>query len=319
MKNGTLQLMAVAALCLVIASCSKSTKSKEHSAATTSSNSSEPAVELKAKWTPGKKIVQRMAFTATTEMGRPNKQGQTVQQEMDMSWDYSLNTLKQLDNGGHDVELEFVATRMEAKAGDRVYMSFDSKHDDGKEAKDPFIPALRKLVGAKVQYILGADNRVERLDGYDDFMVRIARGSKNSEMLKSMFNEEMLKRIGSWSEALPDHPVRPGDSWKYSTEMGLYGMAKMAIDGTFTFTNWEDHAGHKCVKLDYDGTISAKKGGAAPFTIEKGKIHGSSWFDPEQGIAVASDSDQTMTLKFQQRGHSMSQEVRQNVTMQLVE
>lgn len=316
MKNRTLILIAVVA-CLLAVGCSKSKSQATQSKASTST---EPAVELKPKWTPGKKIVQRLTTSSSTEMGNgKNQQGRSVQQVTDMTWDYSINTLKALDNGGHELELEFVSTRIESKVGDRVYMSFDSAHDSGKEMKDPFTPALRKLVGAKIRYTLGSDGKVERVDGYDDFMVRIARGSRNPEMLKSMFNEESLKQLCSWSEALPNHPVRPGDSWTYSKEMTLYGMVKLAVEGKFTFANWEDHSGHKCVKLDYDGTITGKPIGKVPFSMEKGKIHGSSWFDPEQGVAVASDSDETMTFNIEQRGNSLKQLVRQNITMTLVE
>lgn len=318
MRNRTLHLAAAAAiLCFAATSCSKSNnRSAQQSKA---SNSSEPAVDLKVKWAPGKKITQRMAISSAMNMGGP-KNGQAVQQVTDMSWDYSMNTLKQLDNGGHEVELEFVGTKLESKVGDRVYMSFDSAHDDGKEAKDPITPALRKIVGGKIRLTLSPDNKVERVDGYDDFMVRIARGSKNTEMLKGMFSEDMLKRLCSSSEGLPDHPVKPGDSWKHSMEMNLYGAAKMVIEGTITFANWEDHDGHKCVKLDYDGKITGKgKSDASPVSIEKGTIHGSSWFDPEQGVAVGSDTDQTMTLKIQQRGNAVSQQMTQNVTLKLIE
>lgn len=299
-------------VCLLAVSCSKS-KQADSKSQSKNSNSSEPAVELKVKWTLGKKNVQRMAIVSKVDMGSGR------QQATDMSWDYSLNTSKQLDTGGHEVELEFLTTKMEAKAGDRVYMSFDSAHDDGKDKKDPITPALRKMVGGKLRYILNADNKVERLDGYDDFMVRIARGSKNSEVLKGMFSQDTLKHLCGWTDVLPDHPVRPGDTWKYAMNMNLYGMANMTIDGKFTFINWEDHGGHKCVKLDFDGTISGKGGGAAPFTIEKGRMHGSSWFDPEQGVGIASDNDQTMTINVKQRGNSMSQQIIQNVTTTLVE
>jgi hypothetical protein len=319
MKHRTLRLAASAALlCFVAVGCSKS-KSTDHAAQNKPSNSSEPAVELKVKWTPGKKVTQRMTISSAIHAGAP-KNGQNIQQTTDMSWDYSLNPLKTLDNGGHEVELEFVATKFEMKVGDRVYMSFDSAHDDGKQAKDPITPALRKLIGGKMRYTLGPDNKIERVDGYDDFMVRIARGSdsRNTEMLKGMFSEDMLKRLCSSADLLPDHPVRPGDSWKNSMDMTIYGTAKMTINGTFTFANWEDHNGHKCVKLDYEGKIVGKGSGAgAPMSIDKGTIHGSSWFDPEQGVAVATDNDQTMTVSFQQRG--TSQQMTQNVTIKLIE
>lgn len=318
MKNRTLHLAAAAALlCFVATGCSKA-KSDSKAAQSKSTNSSEHAVELKVKWTPGKKIVQRMAVSSAMNVGGP-KAARPIQQVTEMSWDYSMNPLKKLDNGGNEVELEFVGTKMETKVGDRVYMSFDSAHDPGKDAKDPITPALRKLVGGKVRYTFGPDNKIERMDGYDDFMVRIARGSKNTEMLKGIFSEDMLKRMCSSSDALPDHPVSPGDSWNHTMEMNLYGTAKMVIDGKFTFASWEDHNGHKCVKLDYDGKITGKGKGDAPLSIEKGTIHGSSWFDPEQGVLVDSDSDQTMTLNIQQRGNTMSQKMDQNVTMKLIE
>lgn len=312
MKNQIQRAALVALVCLLAVSCSKS-KQADSKTQTSSSTSSDPAVELKVKWPQGKKIVQRMTISAKNGSADP-KQSPRGQQVTDMSWDYALTSVKE-----SEVELEFVSTKMEAKAGDRVYMSFDSAHDDGKDTKDPFTPALRKIVGAKVRYILGPDGKVQKLDGYDDFMVRIARGSKNSEMLKSMFSEEMLKRLCGWADSLPDHPVRPGDTWNQKIDMTLYGMAKMVIDGKYTFANWEDHNGHKCVKLDYKGNIAGKSGGAAPFSIDKGTITGSSWFDPEQGVAVAADLDQVMTMKIQQRGNAVSQQILQNVAMQLVE
>ena len=92
----------------------------------------------------------------------------------------------------------------------------------------------------------------------------------------------------------------------------------MVIDGTFTFKNWEDHDGHKCVKLDYDGKISGTKSGRMP-QIESGKVHGSSWFDPEQGVGIGAESDQTMAFKYDLKGKATSQQVRQNVTIRLVQ
>ena len=315
MRNRTPHLAAAAvAVCLVALSCSKS---NQRATQTIPSNSSEPTIDLKVKWTPGKKVVLRLAISSTSQMENP-KTKKPIAQVTDMSWDYAINTLKQRDDGGHEVELEFVATKMESKVGDRVYLSFDS-HDASKETSDPITPALRKLVGAKLNYTFGPDNKLEKLGGYDDFMVRIARGSKNSEMLKSMFNEDSLKMLCKWADGLPDHPVRPGDTWKNSTEMRVYGMAKIFIDGNFTFNGWEDRNGRKCAKLDFDGKITGKGDDQAPFTIEKGKVHGTSWFDPEQGMLIGSDSDESMTVKIHQRGNTMSQLITQNVTMQLVE
>jgi hypothetical protein len=316
MKKQTFHAAVAALVCLLAVSCSKQ-KERSSQPKSQTSNSSEPAVELKAKWSPGKKIVQRMTISARN--GSADQQSSRGQQVTDMSWDYSVTTLKQSDDGGHELELEFVSTKIEAKAGDRVYMSFDSAHDDGKETKDPFTPAFRKLVGAKVRYVLGPDGKVKTLDGYDDFMVRIARGSKNSEMLKSMFNQEMLKRLCGWADSLPDHPVRPGDTWKQSIDTTLYGTAKMMIEGKFTFATWEEHNSHKCVKLDYTGTISGNSSGSAQVAIDKGTISGSSWFDPEEGVVVASDLDQVLTIKIGQKGDSGSQKIFQNVTLQLVE
>jgi hypothetical protein len=309
--------VAVAAICFLALSCSKSNQRAPESKSSTASNSSEPAVELKVKW-PGKKAVQRMAITSTAQMNMP-KTKQPVAQVTDMSLDYSIIALKQREDGGHEIEVEFVSTKMESKVGDRVYVSFDSQRDSAKQAADVVTSALRKIVGAKLRYVLGPDNKVEKLDGYEDFMVRIARGSKNPEMLKPMFGEDSLKMLCNWTEALPDHPVKPGDTWKNATEMNVYGMAKILIDGTFTFKEWADRGGHKCAKLDFDGTITGKSSPNAPFTIENGTLRGSSWFDPKLGMLVGSDTDERMTVKIQQGRNSMSQQINQNVTLSLME
>lgn len=130
-----------------------------------------------------------------------------------------------------------------------------------------------------------------------------------------------MKQYGDFSRALPDHPVSVGDSWTSSQDItSPAGVA--TIDGTYTFKDWEQHSGHNCVHILVNGDIKTKSANAASIgavvKITKGAINGDAWFDPDLGMFVDSNTDQDMTLDIATRQADITEHMKQNVEMSLL-
>ena len=77
------------------------------------------------------------------------------------------------------------------------------------------------------------------------------------------------------------------------------------LDIKCVFKNWEQRADHKCMHITYTGSVSPEAGpdvSTLRIKIEKGKISGDAWFDPDLGMMVESAEDVDAQLKINQNG-----------------
>jgi hypothetical protein len=82
------------------------------------------------------------------------------------------------------------------------------------------------------------------------------------------------------------------------------------------------HDDRNCARLEYTGDISSKPGtNASPMAIqiEKGKIAGTMWFDPDLGMVVGTTGDQDMDMKITAQGKPITTTLSQKVNLKLVE
>ena len=91
---------------VLVSGCSKSKNAASSGSGAGSAMAGGPA-EMRIKWTTGKKYMMRMELSQDTETKVPN-QTQPVKVEVKLSQDFNFSALKDLDNGGKQVELEFV-------------------------------------------------------------------------------------------------------------------------------------------------------------------------------------------------------------------
>ena len=311
----------------VVAGCVMPGCSKSKDAGSKSGNESSGAasasgpVELKLKWTVGKKYVQRMEMTQSSKMTLPGA-AKPTQQVMEMASEYSISALKELPDGGRDLELEFLSTKMEAKMGDRVMMSFDSAQDTANDKGNPLAPTLRNMVGVRIHYLTDANGKVQSVTGFKEFMERMGGGQAQAAMLNGMFNEDTLKHYADLSHGLPDHPVKVGDSWPFKIEMPMGAIGNLTMNLNYTYKGMEPHDDRNCARLEYTGDISSKPGtNASPMAIqiEKGKIAGTMWFDPDLGMVVGTTGDQDMDMKITAQGKPITTTLSQKVNLKLVE
>jgi len=312
--------------CLLSAGCSKSKKAATQSGnsadSTMASGASDNPVEMKIKWTVGKEYPMRMELDQFTRTEVPD-QPQPVVQEVKISQGFSMSALKELDNGGRQLELKFESETMDVSQGDRSVLSFNSLQSPAQDANNPVAPALRATIGARIQYFTDANGKVERVEGVDALTKRIAAtgNPQVQAMFNQMFSAETLKRYGSFADAMPDHAVNMGDSWPLKQDVSTT-IGVLTVDLKYTFKNWEQHRGRKCAHVDAEGDISTKSISTAQgmvVEIKKGTISGEFWYDPALGMIVEANNDQNLTLKITTRAQTMTSQFSQKVRVALVD
>lgn len=285
------------------------------------------AVDLRLKWPVGKRYLQRMEVAQESETTIPGVPLPT-KQELAQSQDYSLTVLKEREGGGQELELEFVAQKIDSKVAGRSAVTFDSKSDAKGDRTNAVAGALRKLVGVKIHYLTDTNGRIDKVVGAQELQSKLlatvnqqARG-----ILTPFLAEDNLKRVVTLDIDLPTKPVKVGESWPVQRDSLMGQLGTLRISTTNTFKGWEEHAKRRCAVIEFTGSVAGKPGApAAPsatlvsMTVESGRISGKSWFDPVSGMIVDSYSDQEMTMKITTAGRTMDSKSRNKIAVKVIE
>ena len=277
-------------------------------------------VEMQMKWQAGKKYVMHREQTQTTETKPPN-QPKPVKQVQKMTQDFSLSPVRDLDNGGQQLQLEFEGLTMEVGDGERKMFSADSTQNSAEDAKNPVGARLRKMVGARLQYFINANGKVEKMEGYPELVNRAAgENPKAQAAFRDLFDEKVLQKFGSFGEdSTPHRVVKLGDSWAIHLEQPS-GAGPLDVDLKCTFKDWEQHADHKCMRIIFTGTVqTAPNTASLPAKIEKGRVSGETWFDPQLGMIVQIAFDADMNLKITRQGQTLTVPVNEKTRFALVD
>jgi hypothetical protein len=322
MKNLLSPLSLLVAAACLLAGCSKSSNNPGGNGASKSAGGAGSPIELKAKWTAGKKYLHEMDMHQDMQITMPGTSA-PAHQQMDMQQKFSISVLKERPEGGVELELEFVGEKVSSKMGNRQIMNFDSASSPAHDGADPGAAIFRKIVGAKIRFLTDADGKVEKVEGYDEFVDRISGsgGPAGQMILKGMFNEDTLKQYGTGAQGLPDHPVKIGDSWPFHMDMPAGPIGNLKMNFQYTFTGWEKRDGHNCALLSYTGTMSSEpstNAAAMSFSIKSGDITGKTWFDPELGANIGGTTDQTMDFDMNMGGQKTDSTMKQNIVVKLV-
>jgi len=331
MKKLIIPLALSLAGSVFLAGCSKSGNSgaaggsTNSSAAANAGGSSAPAgpVDLKIKWQIGKRYDMMMDLNQTTDINVP---GQPVHQELKLTQGLDYSPLKELDNGGHQVRLQFASQTIDINQNGKDVLSYDSNQSTPIETNGPVgavAAAMHAMVGAPLDFTFAADGTVESIDGIDALSNSIAAAVPNERQrlqVQQLYDEDTLKQYGAFAQSLPNHPVNVGDSWSESHDINN-PAGVMTINSNYTFKNWEQHNGHNCVHLVITGDIKTKTASAsmigAVIKIKSGSISGDAWFDPDLGMFIDINSDQDTTLDITTRQMALTQEMKQNVDLSL--
>ncbi|HXR47801.1 MAG TPA: DUF6263 family protein [Candidatus Limnocylindrales bacterium] len=314
---------------LLLTGCSKSKNAattagnnRNGTGTTATSGASDKPVDMKIKWTVGRKYPMRIELTQSTTTEVPD-QPQPVVQEMNLSQGFDISALKELENGGRQLELKFETETMNVSQGGTTKVSFDSLQSPAQDANNPVAPVLRAMIGARIQYFTDANGKVERMEGVNELAQRVAAtGNPQAQAsFQQMFSEDTLKRYGSFADSLPGHTVNIGDTWPFQEDVST-SIGVLTVDVKYTFKNWEQHGDRQCAHVDAAGDISTKTISTANgmvVEIKKGTITGEFWFDPVLGMIVEANNNQDLALKITTRQQTMSTQFNQKVRMALVD
>jgi len=301
MKMKILFPLCTLALLLAGAGCNKAGKLSQ---ATNSPLPTGP-MELKLKWPPGERVVQDMDMKTTSETTIPGRPA-PMQQNMTMGQKYGLTVLQAEPDGGHEVEMEFLSSRMGMAINGSKMMEYDSDKKSPGDTTNPVAGIFGKMIGSKIQFFMDASNNVERIEGVDEMMSRLTAAAPPASVaaIKNMMTEGYFKQMMSSSRFMPPNAVSPGDSWPVQLEFPMAPLGTLVLDYTFTLADWEKHGKRNCARMDFTGTIKTKPGsaGAAPgpmgmtMTIKDGSTTGTAWFDPDLGITIDTTMNQDMTI-----------------------
>jgi RNA polymerase sigma factor (sigma-70 family) len=291
---------------------------KDARASSAASAPAEGAAEMRIHWIIGKKYSMRVEFEQDTEVPVPG-QPQAIKSEVNFTLNYDVSALKALDNGGRELELEFVNETLNVLQGGVNIMSIDAA-----QISEPTQNPARAMIGARLHYFTGADGKVERIEGMDELMQRIAATGKSQEqaVFKSIFTEETLRKYVSFDDSMPNRTVAIGQSWERKKDVAGADFGHLTANVKSTFKNWEQHDDRKCAHIEVAGDFSTKTPSAASgalINISKGKFSGDVWFDPELGMIVDAGNEQTMTAEITTQARTITPRVTQRVRMMLLD
>lgn len=275
----------------------------------------EDAITLKQRFIVGKRYEfgMKMAQTSTFSIG-----GKEMEQTMNMAFKHSMAVSQHEDGKRKRVAMRYGRVAMEMNmAGQK--MEFDSDKKDAPAAGP--LASMGGLVGKEFRLLLDENDRVLDVENFDEILKAFSGDPVAGKVLSQFLNKDSMKELvqGSMLRAMPDHPVKPGDSWPvtYGTKMGQMGSMKVA--GNYTFNKPVQYEGHACVLIGTAATLSLDMdfakvaGGAAGGNAEAAEMikkmdmkvsdatmTGSITFDPELGMArnmtMTTSMKMTMTL-----------------------
>ena len=331
MKTILLKLAAITSLAVLLAGCNKSNSPGRKAEEPITGRKSDPPVEMKAEWKAGKRYTFHLDLVLNTEMpagrrGNPNA-GPLRQMETSLGQDYSITVTNAGPDGSRGLQLEIHALTMDIASGDTYVMNFDSENPGLGLSESPLADQLQKLIGGKLRYQISADNKVMRMEGFQELMDRMSGATRAGRgqvapggMIGRIYNPQYFRQLVELT-GLPKEPVKIGDSWPVKREITAGGMGALMIDLTSTFRGWQKHDNRNCALLEFSGALTPRTEAPTPdtttnrtsdvrrliraittpagnpFNLEKGTITGRSWFDPSIGFTAETTLDQTLVTK----------------------
>ena len=332
-KTVILVTLCLAGIALLASGCSKSKKAgpsaNDNGAGGSSANGGAAAngpTDLKLKWQTGKRYDMEMDLNQSSDTDIPNRPASRTDIKLTQGFHYSL--LKDLPNGGTQVELEFDRQNFSLTQDDKEIINYDSTQktpDDPNSPAGPVGKAMNAMLDVPLDYTLAPDGTVQTIDGTNELIDRIKSAVPNARtrmQLDQLYDRDTLKRYLDFAQSLPDHPVSLGDSWTMSQDINN-PVGVITVNATYTLKDFEQHNGHNCAHIAITGDIKTKSTTAANVgavvTVKKGTITGEAWFDADLGMYVDINSDQDITLDIKTRNLALTQQMKQNVEMSLVD
>lgn len=161
------------------------------------------------------------------------------------------------------------------------------------DGPDANTKVLKQLEGASFWFHLDAKGRIGRIEGYDTLVKQLAKDNRaDAKLIRAVLTEESFKGgLETWLGFLPAEPVGKGKTWKHKSSLPLGPLGAMALDNSYTLTDFDKKTQVAKISLAGIGTYQppsndsdlplkigagslrlAKYAGAITFNADKGRL-----------------------------------------------
>jgi hypothetical protein len=285
--------------------CSKSkeAKSQPESESRSPSVATDGPAEMKIAWPVGRKYFFRLENSQSSEMTVPG-QPKPARQAMKATQEFSISALKDLSDGGHELELEFLPHSSPSAAA------------SGPPSPGDFFD---RLAGSRLRYLTDKKGKVQEVRGSEELESRMMSNQPPQvrTLFKALFSQTNWKLYCSFADLLPTNAVSRGDTWLVQTEL-VSPLGAMFQNASYRFSEREMHESRNCVRLEQTGDFTPAPNSAASLKLENSSLSGQTWFDPALSMIVEFVTEQSMTRKVATRGKSLTMRTNQKTRLKLV-
>jgi len=214
-----------------------------------------------------------------------------------LTYESTSNFVQEMNVMGQEFEVVADMTQgfiMTPKSSDNDDLAYDVKLDKMwfklETPRGDIEPEMDGIVGKSFELILSPYGKELEYSGAEKLRIEIATGD----------TKNIASDIAAFFPDLPDHPVKPGDSWKSIDEVRDGNDSKETIlvfDNINTFDKLETYMGYDCMKINvlFTGTIEGEGTQEGMDLVTTGKVQGTgTWYYAyKEGIFVSSSVEGT--------------------------
>lgn len=258
-------------------------------------------VTLKWQFQKGKTFYQEMTTKTDQTI---NVMGQSIPQTQTQTFYFSW-TPDSEKNGVWTIKQKIEGVKMEITVGGNP-ITFDSTKPAAAGTDNPLQNFFKQLVGSTFTLTVDPSKSkpVIAIKGRDEFLKKLKSANPQMDtLLNTILSDESLKQMADPAfSVVPDHTVKPGDTWTRTSTLNLGPIGNYQTTYTYKFDGM-DSSNKDLAKISVTTTLkytppsaaAAGPAGALPFKITKANLtskdsKGTLLFDMKKGRVDRSDT-----------------------------
>lgn len=259
--------------------------------------------QLTLKWPEGKRFVYEVGIDQVTSAGN-SPLAAAMNSKADQNFTYALNTRKDPDSGNTQLEMEFIAAKLNMDMmGNKL--NYDSGNKNAAQSIDPMysmLAGLDALMGQKLTMTLTPEGEIASVEGVAEMYEKVINALPDAakSVAQGIVQEDQFKQLIQYP-FLPETAIKGGDQWNrtYTQVFGISGA--MDIDNTYTYLGQTTQDDVQLNVLSYEGSVLTGEDQmdqmmGMKISMEGGKNTGVIKLDQVFGHIVESDATQEMTM-----------------------
>jgi RNA polymerase sigma factor (sigma-70 family) len=227
-----------------------------------------PAKVFRFKFKKDRPFYQEVTITSKQVLKVVN---QGVPQEQQQTFYFRWAPQEQHQDGSWVLTQKIEGVKVDLDVGGNK-LTFDSTR--GGDPRSALVDFYKGLVGAEFRVTLDRDGNVQKVEGRDEFLKKLAASAPALETLGTQLlsNDAVRQAAETSFPALLQGSVRPGDSWTWKSKLDLGALGAYRATYQYTYLGREGKVDR--IQVAYTLAEQRPVGGDAglPFPIKKGKV-----------------------------------------------